>query len=123
MPHLKQSHRLRWGPLETQTKRSGLNRVRTSSALSPVIRNTFDRFVWPEINDTRTFGNRNFSARNAMSASFALPSVGGVVSETFNAPSWTPLIALRFAPGCARTEITQPSLESVIRSTLLVFLR
>ena len=100
-----------------------LNRARTSSALSPVIRSTFDRFVCPETNDTLAFGNLSFSAKNAINASFARPSVGGVVSEIFSAPSCTPLIALRFAPGCARTESTQPSLESVIRNTLLVFLR
>jgi hypothetical protein len=86
------------------------------------MRSTFDRFVCPETNATRALGSRSFSARKAINASFARPSVGGVVSDIFNAPSWTPLIALRFAPGCTRTGSTHPSLESVSSSTLVVFL-
>src|SRR6185437_7172105 len=48
------------------------------------------------------------SARKAIRAALARPSVGGVVREIFRAPACVPVMALRFAPGWTRTERMQP---------------
>jgi len=77
-----------------------------------VMRNSLVRLVAPDTNEILPRGTRSSSASSAIRASFARPSVGGVVSEIFMAPAWTPVTPLFRAPGCTLTAMLHPSATS-----------
>jgi hypothetical protein len=72
-------------------------RFLTSSAESPDTRITFRWLLWPEAMVTEERGTFKSFAKKSMQASFALPSIGGEVRETFSAPSSSPVIVFFLA--------------------------
>src|ERR1700684_3694846 len=78
-------------------------RLRTSSAESPETRITFLRLVWPEAMLTEDRGTIKSFAKNSMHASFARPSMGGEVRESFKVSPSSPVIAFFLARGWTLT--------------------
>jgi hypothetical protein len=74
-------------------------RFLTSSVANPDTRITFLRLLWPEAMVTEERGTFKSFAKNVIQASFALPSIGGEVRETFSVPSSSPVIAFFLARG------------------------
>ena len=73
------------------------------------MRITLFRLVWPDAMVTEDRGTFKVFARNSTQASFARPSTGGVVRETFKALPISPVIAFCFARGCALTAKVTPA--------------
>jgi hypothetical protein len=60
---------------------------------------TLFRLLWPDAMVTELRGTFKSFAKNSTQASFARPSTGGAVNETFNASPTSPVIPFFFARG------------------------
>jgi hypothetical protein len=91
-------------------------RLRNSSAESLATRMTLFLLLWPEAMVTEDRGTFKSLAKNSMHASFARPSMGGVVKETLRASPISPVMAFFFARGRTFTAKLTPSSNSWIAS-------
>src|SRR5690242_13454622 len=89
-------------------------RCLTSSEDNPRTRMTLLRPVWPDAMVTEDRGTFKSFARNSMQASLARPSMGGVVSESFNASPTSPVMAFFLARGWTLTAKVEPWLLSLM---------
>src|SRR5258708_29328822 len=81
---------------------------RTASALIPLIRTTFRRFVSPLAMVTEERGISKKLAKNSITAWLALPSTGGAVSASFTASPTVPVMAFLRARGWTFTANVAP---------------
>jgi hypothetical protein len=93
------------------------SRFRNSATDKPATRTTLFRLVNPAAILTDALGTFKSPAKNSTHASFAFPSTGGAVRETFNASPTSPVIAFFLARGCTRTANVTPSACSRIEIT------
>src|ERR1700690_915180 len=90
------------------------SRSRICSAVRPATRITLFRLLWPAAIVTEERGTFKSSAKNSMQAWLALPSTGGAVRATFNAPPTSPVTPFFFARGCTLTAKVTPAGEFLI---------
>src|SRR5271166_101162 len=90
----------------------------TCMAERPLTRIILFRLLSPAAIVTDDRGTFKTSARNAIQASLARPSIGGAVSATFSASPTSPVMAFFFARGCALTWKVAP--DGVLRMGIIV---
>src|SRR5712692_37010 len=91
-----------------------LNRFPNSSAVSPSTRIIFFRLVSPDAMVTEERGAFKRFAKNSMQASFARPSTGGAVRDSFRASPSSPVMAFFLARGWTLTAKVTPAAVSWI---------